>query len=88
MKTVQGGIVYRNNQPETLAAVVDKIEFPTVGKSATVPQGAQGTMYLKNPPPQIGHYDQGNVLNYQDGNHHNDYSLRVLENIGPSKYKI
>jgi hypothetical protein len=59
-----------------------------VGSHETVPSGAEGTLVLKDPPPQIGHYDAGNILFYQDSNRHNDYTLKVLQNIGPSKYKI
>jgi hypothetical protein len=87
-KEVRGGIVYRNDQSEKLAAEVDHIDFPTVGSHETVPAGADGTLYLKNPPPQIGHYDRGDILYYKDSNRHNDSTFEVRENVGPTKYKI
>ncbi len=87
-KIVLGGIVYRNNQTRKEAAEVEKIEFPTVAPAATVPLNSQGTMYLKNTPPVIGHYDMNDVLYYEDSNHHNDSTLRVDSNIGPTKYTV
>lgn len=87
-KTVLGGIVYRNNQTRKEAAEVEKIDFPTIAPAATVTVGSQGTMYLKNPPPVIGHYDFHDVLYYEDSNHHNDATLQVDSNIGPSKYAV
>jgi len=87
-KTVVGGTVYRVGQTQSLAASVEKIVFATVDSSQSVPDGAVGTLYLVNPPPQIGHYDVGNVLNYQDSNHNNDCQLTVLINYGPSKYSV
>ncbi|MCY0094288.1 hypothetical protein [Hoeflea ulvae] len=45
-------------------------------------------MTLKAPPPVIGHYDKGNTLIYKDSNRHNDCSLFVDSNIGPSKYTV
>lgn len=87
-KTVIGGIVYRDDQTESQAAIVEKIEFPTVATAASVTKGAQGTLYLTNTPPVIGHYDSGNTLVYRDSNHHNDSIFRVDANIGPTKYTI
>src|SRR5437016_9064710 len=59
MKIVTGGIVYRQGQNSKLRAEVDKMEFPGVPATApTPPAGSQGTLWLKNPPPQIGHYDR------------------------------
>ena len=87
-KVVKGGIVYRSDQSEKLAAEVDYIDFPTVDSHATVPAGAEGTLFLKAPPPQIGHYDKGDTLYYKDSNRHNDSTFDVKENVGPTKYKI
>jgi hypothetical protein len=87
-KIVKGGIVYRNNQTEELSASVQEIEFPNVAPAVTVPVGAQGTMLLTGPPPKIGHYDKGDILYYRDGNNNNNATLKVDENVGPSKYKI
>lgn len=87
-KTVIGGIVHRNNQPESQSATVEKIEFPNLQPNDTVPVGAQGTLYLKDAPPVIGHYDRGNNLDYSDSNRHNDSTLNVNSNIGPTKYTI
>ena len=58
--------------------------LPTIAPAATVTVGSQGTMYLKNPPPVIGHYDYHDVLYYEDSNHNNDATLQVDSNIGPS----
>ncbi len=89
MRIVNGGIVYRGDQTDKLAAAVDRIEFPDVGAGeVVVPTGAQGTMWLTAPPPIIGHYDKGDVLDYRDSNHNNDAGLDVLQDVGPSKYKI
>jgi len=87
-KTVIGGTVYRVGQPVEQAATVEKIEFPTVGADQSAPVGAQGTLYLQDTPPVIGHYDQGDDLYYQDSNHHNDSTLHVDSNIGPTKYTV
>lgn len=89
MRTVLGGNVRRQGQAANLAAEVEKIEFPLVGAgAATPPAGSTGTLWLKNPPPQIGHYDQNDVLDYSDSNVNNNATLLVNENVGPSKYQI
>jgi len=87
-KTVIGGVVRREDQPASLSAEVEKIEFPTVASGATVPNGATGTMYLKDTPPVIGHYDRGDTLDYRDSNRHNDSTFNVDRNIGPAKYTV
>lgn len=87
-KTVKGGIVYRKDQAEKLSASVQQIEFPNIASTASVTVGAKGTMILTASPPQIGHYDKGNTLYYKDSNHHNDATLNVDQNVGPSKYII
>ncbi|HWK88764.1 MAG TPA: hypothetical protein VNP72_02170 [Longimicrobium sp.] len=87
-KTVLGGTVYRTGQAASLAAGVDHIDWPAVASAATVPTGATGTLYLHNPPPQIGHYDANDQLSYQDSNHHNDSLFLVTANHGPTKYGV
>ncbi|HCA26083.1 MAG TPA: hypothetical protein DEP05_00220 [Betaproteobacteria bacterium] len=87
-KTVIGGTVYRVDQSVKQAATVEKIEFPMVAADQSVPVGAQGTLYLQDTPPVIGHYDKGDDLNYQDSNRHNDSTLHVDSNIGPTKYTV
>lgn len=88
-KTVVGGTVQRQDQP--LATPVDNIFFPNVDANATAHVGALGTMILSSfpiPEENIGHYDVGNILRYENSNRHNDYTLQVTRNDGPKKYEI
>ncbi len=87
-RVVEGGIVELRGNPVTKTDVVN-ITFPAVPAGAPeVPAGAAGTMVLKEPPPQIGHFNRGDQLDYSDSNAHNDRILTVTSNIGPSKYNI
>lgn len=89
MRTVIGGAVRRQGQAQNLSARVDHIDFPAVDAGVVVvPAGARGTMWLTAPPPVIGHYDQNDVLDYGDGNNHNDATLVVTGVVGPSKYQV
>ena len=88
-RVVIGGVVRRNNQPHSHVAPVEKIEFSRISPAVIiVPNGAEGTMYLKNTPPAIGHYDRDDILLYEDKNTNNNAILRVRRNIGPTKYIV
>lgn len=86
--TLIAGTVYRQNQPTSLSASVEKIDFEVVVPTTTpVPAGIRGTLYLKNTPPQIGHYDKGDILKYT-GDRGSRATMQVLQNVGPTKYTI
>lgn len=87
-RVVEGGVVELHGNESTRTDVTS-ITFPDVAAGTpVVPANSQGTMILRSPPPQVGHFDRGDRLDYADGNHHNDRTLVVTSNIGPSKYKV
>lgn len=87
-RIVEGGVVELRGNQVTRTDVVS-ITFPNLQPGvAVVPAGAAGTMILRTPPPQIGHFNRGDQLDYADSNNNNNRTLTVTSNIGPSKYAI
>ncbi len=90
MRTVNGGGVLTNQQhDQALTALVKTIQFPSLNSTVVVvPIGTPGTLTLVSPPPQLGHYNKGDVLNYRDGNNNNNATFHVDSNVGPSTYAV
>jgi hypothetical protein len=85
--TVEGGMVSLSIDP-SVKANVKTILFPNDNRvNGQVPNGAQGTMTLKDVPDHKN-FATGNVLYYRDGNNNNNANLTVNKVVGPTKYKV